>query len=36
MNTSTLQSELKSALDLFLSEQDEKFTHEDILKIDLH
>ena len=32
----TLQSELKFALDCFLSEQFEKFPREDLLKIDLH
>ncbi|MDR0794916.1 MAG: hypothetical protein LBE79_02505, partial [Tannerella sp.] len=32
----TLQSELKSALDSFLTEQYERFPREDLLKIDLH
>ena len=32
----TLQSELKSALDRYLSEQFEKYSREDLLKIDLH
>ena len=36
MDTLTLQSELKSALDCFLAEQFEKFPREDLLKIDLH
>ncbi|MDR2037624.1 MAG: glycosyltransferase [Bacteroidales bacterium] len=36
MNSNTLQSELKSGLDRFLSEQFEKFPREDLLKIDLH
>jgi hypothetical protein len=36
MEIPTLQSELKSALDCFLAEQFEKFSREDLLKIDLH
>ena len=36
MDAQTLQSELKSALDCFLSEQFEKFPREELLKIDLH
>jgi predicted metal-dependent phosphoesterase TrpH len=36
MNTHTLQSELKSGLDRFLSEQFAKFPREELLKIDLH
>ncbi len=36
MYTNTLQSELKSSLDRFLSEQFEKYPREDLLKIDLH
>ncbi len=36
MHTKTLQSELKSGLDHFLSEQFVKFSREDLLKTDLH
>ena len=36
MNYNTLQSELKSDLNCFLSEQYERFARENLLKIDLH
>ena len=36
MNAQSLQLELKSALDIFLSEQLKKFPREDLMKINLH